>query len=1138
MANEFDETRSFDLAEMPRLEPGTVLAKRYRLNQELGRGGMGIVFRATDLELQRDVAVKVVPRAASTPMAGERLLREARAAAALNHPGIVAVHDVGEHHAIPFFVMELVEGTSLHETRPSDLSEIVRIAVKICDALEHAHTHGIVHRDLKPENILLTGRAESRELKIADLGVAAHAHAANRITHSGAIVGTVSYMAPEQALGEAVDGRADLYALGVVLYELVTGKLPFTGARALEVVSQHVHAPVVPPRAIRPEIPAALDGVIVRLLAKDPAQRFATAAEAREAIGRSLSSGPAAGDGGAGANVAILEALSRGRLVGRADELAEARELWRRAREGAGHFLLISGEPGAGKTRLARELLIQAALDGALVFSGACYEYEAATPYLPFAEAFRKRVREDRDDAKLRATLGEGAARVAKLAPEIEDRLGPFPERAPLAPHEEKLLFADAVAGVLSEAGRARGVLFYVDDLHWADGSSLWLLGRLLRSLKTAPVLFVASYREIELDRAHPLSAALVEWNRERLTTRLALKRFAPAQTREQLSVLLGESVPQDFSDAVHRETEGNPFFVEEVLKSLIDAGAVKREGGAWTRCQVEDLAIPQSVKAAIGHRLDRVPAECSDVLRSAAVLGKTFEFGELLSVAGDRGEDVLLDCVDTAVAAQLLVAGRNDSFAFTHDKIREVLYEELNPIRRRRLHLRTAEGLERLASKRAVPAEKLAHHFIEAAEYERGLRWAKQAALDAMALYAYDEAIGAYRRALECAQVLGSTGEQLELEEAAGNAFVTSGNIAEALGHFERALELTRDPTTRARLQLQAATSLVTKGDARGLDAVRRALEVLDPVTHPVETANAIMIEGRFHHLRGQHRKAAELFEKAHVLLASPADGAPLTRLHKVTIMQLLAYTAGAYQHLGLFTESDVWARRAIEFGQAQAMPAAVAVGWEFIGESAYSTGAWREALGYAETEREIAARIHSRERLAWTYVVTGLSRSCLEDWARADEDLAAGIGIAESIGERRASLLMSVYRPITRFELGDVEGAERIAASAVAQATEAQLLFMRTEGLRAIAHMRVRQRRFDEAVKLFEEVLALTEPTDARVSRLWIGPAHVETLLALGRRDEARARFDAYAAMVAQCQSPHFAREVERLRAVLGSS
>ena len=230
--------------------PGTILRERYRLESELGRGGMGTVYRATDLELQREVAVKVLSAAAQTSDARERLVREARAAAALNHPHIVTIHDVGETGGFPFLVMELVAGPRLSQARPTDLSRVVAIAVQICAALEHAHNNSIVHRDLKPDNVLLSGTHESSNIKLADLGLALPADGA-RISRAGIIVGTAAYMAPEQALGQQVDGRADLYALGVLLYELTTGRVPFTGDDPLTIVSQHVHAPVVPPRVLR-----------------------------------------------------------------------------------------------------------------------------------------------------------------------------------------------------------------------------------------------------------------------------------------------------------------------------------------------------------------------------------------------------------------------------------------------------------------------------------------------------------------------------------------------------------------------------------------------------------------------------------------------------------------------------------------------------------------------------------------------------------------------------------------------------------------------------------------------------------------------------------------------------------------------
>jgi tetratricopeptide (TPR) repeat protein len=1094
---------------------------------------MGIVYRATDLDLKRSVAVKLLPDRVSSPDARERFLREARAAAGLNHPNIVAVHDVGEDQGVPFFVMELVEGGNLSAAASSDFRRVVKIASQICEALEHAHTHSIVHRDLKPDNVLLSGTRESGSIKIADLGLALPVRD-SRLSGAGAIVGTPAYMAPEQILGGKIDGRADLYALGVVLYEMTTGRLPFIGDDPLTVVSQHIHAPVVPPRALRSDIPRALEAVIVKLLAKDPAQRFASASDTGTALREALETPDAASDESAAA-VAILDALSRGRLVGRAGELAESRELWHRAREGRGHCLLLSGEPGAGKTRLARELIVQAAVDGAIVLNGACYEYEATTPYLPFVESVRRWVREQTDDAKLREILGDAAPQLAKLAPEIESRIGPFAARPTLPAHEERLLFFDAVAQVFIELARRRALLFYIDDLHWADGSTLWLVGHLLRNLREARVLIVASYREMELDRAHPLAKALVDWNRERLMTRIVLRRFGPDETREQLGALLNEPVSADFAEVVHRETEGNPFFVEEVLKALIEQGSVSRKSGEWTRGEVADFVIPQSVKEAIGSRLDRVSPGCNEILRAAAVVGKTFTFDEVVAAVGSENEDALLDALDEATAAQLLVAERGEAFTFTHDKIREVLYEELNPIRRRRLHRRTAEGLERHRDRTPVAVETLAHHYIEAGDYQRGLAYAKQAAAAAEAIFAFDEAIAAYSRALECAESLGLDDEQVALEEAIGNASSVGGNQLAASEHFERALALARDPLQRARLQCEAASALVINGDPRGLDLLHDALNVLDPETHPIETANALTVEGRFHHLAGQHRKAIDLIERAAALAAPKAEGNTLSVFEASTLTLLYPYLAGAHQHMGRFGDSDRWAHRAIEFGRKHQIPFAEALGYEFLGENSVSKGDWEKGLEYALIEGEMAAKLHSRERQAWVHLYSGLCKLYLGDAQGAERVLVDGLALADAAGDRRVASMIRSYQALAYADLGRLDEAQQVAQESFERAETMGLLYLRTEGHRCLAYVHFKLGELNEAVRLSERVLELTAETDARVSKLWLGPLHIEVLLQLGRRDEASERLGAYAEMVADCQSPHFGREVSRLRGLV---
>jgi hypothetical protein len=746
-----------DLDVMPTAEVGDVLSDRYRLDEEIGRGGMGVVFRGWDSDLERQVAVKILGAHVQVGDARERLFREARAAAALSHPHVVAVHDVGEHQHMPYLVMELVEGPSLKERTPETLEETIELATQLCEALAHAHEHGLVHRDLKPANVLLADISGRPLVKLVDLGLAVRERAV-RITREGGITGTVNYMAPEQALGKKIDGRTDLYALGVMLYEFTTGRLPFDGDNPLAVLSQHLHAPVVPPRTYRADIPDHIEAAILRLLAKDPDDRFATAKE----VAAVLTQSPEAAAVPAPAGVsAALGGLVRGRMVGRDTEIAALRRSWSETALGRGGMVLVSGEPGSGKTRLARELVDYACITGGTMLSGGCYELEAATPYLPFVEALRSWVHSSTDD-ELREAVGDSGAELARLAPELESRIGPFPGRPELSASEQRLRLYDGVARCLFHLGEPSGVLLFIDDLQWADQASLSLLHYLVRLAGRERLLILGCYRDTDLDRSHPLSEALDLWNRERAAVRVHLGRLGLDGTSAMLTVLLGdECISEAFCADIHRETEGNPFFIEEVVKTLVNEEQIVCECGEWRRREQDGhLVLPQGVKAAIGRRLDHVSEPTAEVLRTAAILGKTFEYSALAAVA-EQSEDELLDALDEAVAAQLLETGAGEAVAFTHDKIREVLYHELNPIRRRRLHSRVAEGLEALRERGGrVAVEDLAHHFMAGGCLDKGFDYAMQAAADAATLFAYSDSLRLYERARDCAETLGRTDE------------------------------------------------------------------------------------------------------------------------------------------------------------------------------------------------------------------------------------------------------------------------------------------------------------------------------------------------------------------------------------------
>jgi ABC-type oligopeptide transport system substrate-binding subunit/DNA-binding SARP family transcriptional activator len=716
-----------------------ILNDRYRLGAELGRGGSGVVYRAHDMLLDRDVAVKVLSATALGAEGRIRLLDEAQAVAKLNHPNIVSVHDAGEADGLSFIVMERVEGKSLFERKPDSLDDILSIARQICSALEHAHGHGIVHRDLKPENVIVTadGRA-----KLTDFGLARPV--ASRITSEGAIVGTVFYLAPELALGQDFDGRADLYALGVMLYELTTGCLPFTADDPMAVISQHLHAPVVPPRARNAATPPALDALIVDLLSKDPGDRPASASEVQHILEAPDILDREAAPAG---ELSTLKRIGRGRLVGRDHELREARALWNRSLAGEGQMLLVSGEPGIGKTRLVRELATQVQVSGGRALVGACYA-EGGVPYAPFAQILRRALESGSDDdLELPGfVLGDLLALTPVLRLRYPD-IKPGP-RLDDPRAEQQRMFENLVICFAALSHRTP-LLLVLEDVHWADSGTLFLLRHLARHTRQRRVMIAATCRDVGPDEARAFHEMLLDLRRERLATHLRLPRLNREQTEEMLAALFAEEITPDFLDGIYRETEGNPFYVEEVCRALVESGKLTYQDGRWDRPSVEELGIPESVRVAIQSRVTVLTADAQEALRLAAVLGRMFDFGTLAD-ASDQDEDTLIDALENAERAQLIeeVSGEaGGTFAFLHALIPTTFVESTRALQRRRLHRQVAAAIE---ARRPEDFETLAYHYSRAGQAEKAVKYLLQAGDQARVLYAHQEAIANYRRALE----------------------------------------------------------------------------------------------------------------------------------------------------------------------------------------------------------------------------------------------------------------------------------------------------------------------------------------------------------------------------------------------------
>jgi tetratricopeptide (TPR) repeat protein len=795
----------------------------------------------------------------------------------------------------------------------------------------------------------------------------------------------------------------------------------------------------------------------------------------------------------------LLDRIARGRLVGREEELAEATQLWLRALSGQAGLLLISGEPGIGKTRLAQAIIAQARIGGATVLRGGCYEFEATTPYLPLAEALRDWVH-GRDGQTLRAQLGTTASELARLAPEIETRLGPLTPSPPLSPEEQRVRLFDNIAQFLEGLSGESGLLLFVDDLHWADQGTLTLLSYLMRRLRQARLLIVAAYREVELDRHHPLADALVQWNRQRLASRLQLARFTVTETNTLIATLFGQGqVSDEFAEAIHRETEGNPFFIEEVVKALVDQGQIYWADDHWERDELEDLAIPQSIREAIGRRLNHLSKSCIDVLHTAAVIGKDFPYVLLVSVSG-VDEDQILDALDEAIQAQLIEPLANESFVYTHDKIREVLYDEILSIRRNRLHRQIVHALEGgQAGDPASQIEDLAYHTIAANMLDKGLGYALQAAEKAQNVFAGDEALQYFRQANECAESLGDTATQAKIHEAMGDIYSVKGPFTTAVEHYERAINLKMAKESQAALRVKIGLVYNTINDERGVAVLERAQEELDPEEQPLEVARALAALGRFKHYRAEYRAAISLFERAYQL-AEPLDD-PLT------LTVIYTNLSGAYQHMAQYEESMEWAQSAITLGERLDYLPAVAVGYEFFGEDFANMGYWHQSWEAAQKDRQIGEKIGATGRACWGQWAGGYALWGMGNLRQAVAEIEQALDNAITIGEDRLATLCQSMLAKVYAEMGNATAANDFLTRAL-NATQGKFeLFQQAYAHHVKGYVQLQQENWHQAADEFTLTRELMKNTEARDIDLFSLAYLAEALLELGEIEQAIA-------------------------------
>ena len=752
---------------------GDVIAERYRVLALVGEGGMGRVYRVHDaLHPDRAVALKTLALA-SDAVRGGLFEAEFRTMSELAHPNIGRVHDFETlADGATMFTMEYIDGRDLGAACVGQpLARIVEHVVEACRALQYLHSRGVIHADVKPRNMLVTVGG----VKVVDFGLAGAVRA-------GLVLGTPVYMAPELAAGRRADERSDLYALGITLYELVFGTLPFTAATAAELAGLHARAPIPFPR----DSPVA--GVITRLCHKLRDERYASANQVIDALGEALGQRFAAETSETRRSYA-----SAGRLVGR--EREHERRVEYCLGDASGTIASVAGPSGVGKSRLVLELRRQLQLAGMPFIEASCYEgsFSDVAPLAGWSDAL----------CVLARTCGSG-----ELVGDFTWLHGEGDDRA--RDEGVRLARLRALAAFVVELARGTQFVLHLGDAQWARTSTLDFVRLLYDEIvaqhdagEPSGLRVVASYRDDEVE-GRPLAELLAAAPRR---VAIALAPLSPAQTGELIAAQLGApDVPALFGERVFRDTGGNPFFVEEVVRALLERGDVYVQAGRWAApIDVAALDVPATIAAVLDRRVVALVPDDRELLDDLAIYAQPMS---LALLAACRGHELgpTRTRAERLAERHLLVFDDHDRAHLAHDKLREFLAGRMTVDQRVARHLRIARTLDATAGGGEYVFER-AHHYWYAGEDREACRWAETAAELGERTFATDAAIDNYDRL----RVLRT--------DDAGRRAATEKLLALSLiaGHYRRIVEVTEHELARDITPLDRAWLLQLQGEALG---------------------------------------------------------------------------------------------------------------------------------------------------------------------------------------------------------------------------------------------------------------------------------------------------------------------------------
>lgn len=957
-----------------KLTKRTMVSDRYEIIEELGRGGMGTVYRALDKEINEEVAIKFLkPEIAEDESTIERFRNELKIAHKIAHKNVCKMYHLAKEEGTHYITMEYVPGESLKKfiQNKGKLPEekAITIAKQIANGLSEAHEMGVVHRDLKPQNIMIDPEGKA---KIMDFGIA-RSLAAIGVTQTGMIIGTPDYMSPEQVEGRESDQRSDIYSLGVLLYEMVTGSVPFEGDSSLSVALKHKTEIPPDPRELNDKLTDDLSAVILKCMEKDREQRYQSVEELLsdlESIEKGLETAAASPKSRAPAFLVEQkgEEIEEEKpvFVARAQELEKLDLFLQKALSGKAQITFITGEAGSGKTALIQEFTrrSQETHSELIVAQGKCNAHTGiGDPYLPFIEILRLLT----GDVEAKWTAGiitrEHAARLWNLFPvtanalidkgsdlinvfipgaELVSRgeafmsagtswlfqLKKLVERKAALPADSSLQQSDLFqqyTRVMEALAQKKPLLLVLDDLQWVDAGSASLLFHLGRRIASSRIMIVGAFRssEVDLGRAgerHPLEPVLHEFKRDFGSLEVEVGKTEGHQFVDAFLDSEPNQLGLEFRETLYRQTKGHSLFTVELLRDMQDRGVLVRDKkGRWIEGpELNWDALPARVDAVIEERISRLNERLREVLTLASVEGEEFTAEVVARLQETEVRELIrllsseLDKRHHLVSAKglrHLEKQRLSLYLFQHILFQRYLYNTLDDVEKAHLHEGVGNILETL--------------------------YGEQADEMAVQLARHFEEAGIVPKAIEYLQKAGQKALQLSAHQ-------------EALTHFNKCLDIINtlpDTPERAQQELMIQLALAVPLQAiKGIaapevgQALARTQELCQQIGDTPQHLQALLWLAQFHSLRAEYHKAIELFNQVKKISKDAEDS--------IHTLASSCFVTWSYFNIGEFLKSRASAEEWIDiYDPAQHAPLAFVYGWD-LGVIAKSVDAW--ALWY----------------------------------------------------------------------------------------------------------------------------------------------------------------------------------------------